>query len=74
MWHVGFCVDEVLVVRGIFGVETKLDVYKSRLDGCYEIVKSVWVRIKEQFVLFYILKECVADCTEQLSTAKGGDV
>lgn len=38
---------KIFVVRGVIDVEAELDVYESRLDGRYKIVKSIWVRIKE---------------------------
>jgi len=62
---------EILVVRGVFGVEAELDVYKSRLDGRYTIMKSVWMRIKQQLVLFYGLKECFANCAKKVAQSYG---
>jgi len=66
VWHEGFRMGEVIVVRGIFGVKTELNIYKSCLDGRYKVIKSVWVRMKEQFVLFYTLKKRVANCAREV--------
>ena len=65
MWHVDFGVGKVLLVRGVLGVEAELDVRESCLDGRYKVVKSVWVRIKEKFILLHASKECIANYTKE---------
>ena len=74
MWHVNFCLSKVFLVREVFSIEVELGVYKSRLNGRYKIVKSVWVRIEEQLILLYILKEFVTNCTKEMAQNFGKEM